>query len=163
MIHKVSWIIVLELQSICKERNLGPFTFFFTLSCADKRWNENFTAFLQDYDLTYEVKNGREECFVDNVPLNDFLLTHESKHEFIRRNILTATFNFNNRVQEFIKNIIMNEKGDMYAEYYSYRVEFQLRGAGHIHGTIWINWDLMEEKIEEREEENEKKTKEKKK
>ena len=55
----------------------------------------------------------------------------------------------------------MNEKGDMYAEYYSYRVEFQLRGAGHIHGTIWINWDLMEEKIEKRKEEHENKNKNK--
>ena len=139
-----------KYELIARLENLGPFTFFFTLSCADKRWNENFTSLLKDYKVKYLVKNGLEECFVDGFPLNEFLLKHESKHEFIRKNILSATLNFNHRVQEFIKNIIMNEKGEMCAEYYNYRVEFQLRGAAHIHGTIWIDWDRLEEEMEKR-------------
>ena len=49
----------------------------------------------------------------------------------------------------------MNEKGDMCAQYYNYRVEFQLRGAGHIHGTIWIDWDLMDEKMRRKKENSE--------
>ena len=72
--------------------------------------------------------------------LEEYLEKNESKHEFIRKNILTATLNFNNRVQEFIKLIIMNINGQMCVEYYNYRVEFQMRGAGHIHGTLWIDW-----------------------
>ena len=102
-----------ENELIARLENLGPFTFFFTLSCADKRWNENFTTFLQDHDLKFVIENGIEKCFVDNMSLDEYLKINESKHEFIRKNILTATLNFNNRVQEFIKLIIMNPKGEV--------------------------------------------------
>ena len=129
-----------KYELIARLENLGPFTFFFTLSCADKRWNENFTTFLQEHNLEYVIENGIEKCYVDEMPLDMFLEINESKHEFIRKNILTATLNFNNRVQEFIKTIIMNNYGDMCVEYYNYRVEFQMRGAGHIHGTLWLDW-----------------------
>ena len=87
-----------KYELIARLENLGPFTFCFTLSCADKRWNENFTSLLQGHTISHKVKNGLEECFIDNYPLNDFLLRHESKHELVRKNILTATLNFNQRV-----------------------------------------------------------------
>ena len=32
-------------------------------------------------------------------------------------------------------------------EYYQYKVEFQERGAGHIHGTLWLKLDMMERLI----------------
>lgn len=35
----------------------------------------------------------------------------------------------------------------MCVQYYNYRVEFQMRGAGHIHGVLWINLKQMEENI----------------
>ena len=95
---------------------------------------------MQGHTFNYILKNGKEKCYVDGVALEEYLERNESKHEFIRKNILTATLNFNNRVQEFIKHIIMNPKGDMCVEYYNYRVEFQMRGAGHIHGTLWLDW-----------------------
>jgi hypothetical protein len=139
-----------KYELIARLENLGPFTSFFTLSCADKRWNENFTTFLQNHNLTYVIEDGREKCFVDEIPLDEFLEKNESRHEFIRKNILTATLNFNNRVQEFIKHIIMNPKGDMCVQYYNYRVEFQMRGAGHIHGTLWIDWKELRKNMEER-------------
>ena len=41
----------------------------------------------------------------------------------------------------------MNKEGEMCAEFYNYRVEFQLRGAGHIHGTLWIDWDRLQDKL----------------
>ena len=31
----------------------------------------------------------------------------------------------------------------MAIKYYSYKVEFAMRGAGHIHGVLWINWDTF--------------------
>ena len=126
------------------------------MSCADKRWNENFTTFLQNHDLKYVIENGVEKCYVNNMPLDVFLERNESKHEFIRKNILTATLNFNHRVQEFIKTIIMNEYGEMCVNYYNYRVEFQMRGAGHIHGTLWLDWIKMKKNMEEEKEEGNK-------
>ena len=36
---------------IAKLENLGAFQLFFTLSCADMRWEENFAAILRDQGL----------------------------------------------------------------------------------------------------------------
>ena len=40
----------------------------------------------------------------------------------------------------------MNDMGEMCAKFYNYRVEFQMRGAGHIHGLIWVDLDDFERK-----------------
>ena len=47
---------VKKMELLSRLDNLGPFNFFFTLSCADQRWTENFSAFLheQDIKVTYE-------------------------------------------------------------------------------------------------------------
>ena len=134
---------------IAKIENLGPFHLFFTLSCAEKRMNENFTTFLQEHDVRYIIENGLEHCTVDGIPLEEFLQKeeNESKHEFIRKNILTATLNFNHRVEEFIKNIFMNKHGPCNGDYYNYRVEFQLRGSPHLHGTIWVSLKPLSEQM----------------
>ena len=72
-----------------KWKILVPLTFFFTLSCGEKRYNENFTTFLKDRNVTYEYKQGREDVFVDGAPLEDFLQQdqNQSKHDFIKDNI----------------------------------------------------------------------------
>ena len=57
------------------------------------------------------------------------------------------TLTFDHRVQEFIKNIMMNKESPFSVKYYSYRVEFQLRGAAHIHGTIWVDFEKYFEKL----------------
>ena len=36
-----------KYEMLAKLDNFGPFQFFFTLSCADLRWNENFAAILR--------------------------------------------------------------------------------------------------------------------
>ena len=132
-----------KFELLARLENLGAFQLFFTLSCADLLWNENFTAFLQEYQLHYEVINGLEECFVttqggETKSLNEFMKEdqNQSKFESVRQNVLSATMHFNNRVQEFFKTIVMSKNNTkMPLKYYNYRVEFQLRGAGHIHGA----------------------------
>ena len=51
-----------------------------------------------------------EKIFVDDKPLEQFLTENENKHEFIRQNVVTATRNFNNRVKQFIKHILTNNR-----------------------------------------------------
>ena len=86
-------------ELIAKLENLGPFHFFFTLSCADNRYEENFTSALTDCEIIYKNVKGKEQAFVvENgveVTLDDYLNDNVSKHEFIRNNILNATRNFN--------------------------------------------------------------------
>ena len=50
-------------EMIAKLDNLGPFQLFFTLSCADMRWEENFGAILQErgIDIKYKVVKDDEE------------------------------------------------------------------------------------------------------
>ena len=63
---------------IAKLENLGAFHLFFTLSCADLRWDENFAAILRDKGLNliylvipddagYPVTHIEVEYFKDNV------------------------------------------------------------------------------------------------
>ena len=37
----------------------------------------------------------------------------------------------------------MSKGNPMCIRYNSYKVEFALRGAGHIHGVLWVDWDAF--------------------
>ena len=116
-------------EFIAKVVNLGPFSWFFTLSCADYHYSENFTALLQDHTISYyfDFEAGEEMCLIDGLSIEEFLKQHESKHEFIRKNILTATRHWEHRLKQFIEIVIKNALGPMCVKYYQTRIEFQLR------------------------------------
>ena len=161
-----------KFELIARLENLGPFNLFFTLSCGEKRYNENFTPFLKeipelkDIEMQYIYENGKEEVLMKDPDTNEWELMDkilrtkfQSKHEIIRENVLRQTLTFDHRVQEFIKNIMMNKDSPFSVKYYSYRVEFQLRGAAHIHGTIWVDFEKYFEKQIEEESNGERKIK----
>ena len=137
----------------CRQ-NLGPFQFFFTLSCADSRWNENFSSILRNLGVSMKYEfdsNGAEITKVTNkngeeFELIDYLKTEidQSQHEMIRTNILNASRNYNHRVKAFIKQIVMDKSNPMAVKYYSTKVEFQGRGAAHNHGVLWVDVNRME-------------------
>ena len=114
-------------ELIARVMNVGPFTWFYTLSCGDARFPENFTSLLKDHVITYTVEDCEEQIKIDGISLEEFLQQNQSKHEFLRKNILNATRIFDHRLKAFIKRVIMNPMGEMAAKYYSYRIEFQLR------------------------------------
>ena len=124
-----------KFDMIAKLENIGPFHWFFTLSCGDLRWSSNFTTYLEEKDVTiiYDVdKNGHENIMVrkkeSKMTLEQYLKeeTDISKHEMIRKNVLLATRNFQHRVEEFKKNIIFGNNNPMKIRHISYRVEFQV-------------------------------------
>ena len=117
-----------KLELFAKVENLGVFHIFWTLSCADYRFNENFTTFLKDEKISYNFNDGQEEVLINGLTIEDYLSKNSSKHEHIKNNILTATRNFQHRVKTFVKTIIMNKFNPMNVMYYNYRVEFQMRG-----------------------------------
>jgi hypothetical protein len=43
--------------------------------------------------------------------------------------------------------VIMGDNNPMMVEYFTYKVEFQDRGAGHIHGILWLKLERMERLI----------------
>ena len=144
-----------KYEMFAKLDNLGPFQFFFTLSCADMRWEENFTTILKKLGriIEYEVcSDGKEITWVkdreggEKIELGLYLKNNvdTSLHEMIRRHVFIATQNYQRRVKAFITNIMEDKKNPMHVEYWTTKVEFQGRGAGHNHGTIWVDMPKME-------------------
>ena len=147
-----------KYEMLAKLENLGPFQFFFTLSCADSRWDENFSSLLRLLDVTvrydYDTKDGMDQTTIIykedknkvKMSLKDYLdnKVNTSMHELIRTNVLNATRNYNQRVKAFIKTIVMDKNNPMSIEHYSTKVEFQGRGAGHNHGVLWANVKKMQ-------------------
>ena len=144
-----------KYEMIAKLENLGAFQWFFTLSCADTRWDENFSSLLEgrglkiEYNVSVEGKNtttvvspGSKEP----VPLREYLKNEidESLHEMIRTNVLNATRNFQHRVLAFLREIVFGENNPMKVKHLSYKIEFQRRGARHIHGVLWSNLSSFE-------------------
>ena len=98
-----------KYEMMAKLDNLGPFQFFFTLSCADRLWEENFTAVLEEQNIKIKYncnsetegtevgieKNGRTVWISFKKYLEDIM--DRSLHEVLRRNVVTATRNYNRR------------------------------------------------------------------
>ena len=80
------------------------------------------------------------------MPLEEFLSTEadKSRHEYVRENVMTLTRIFNQRVKAFFKEIVLAKDSPMSVHRYSYKVEFQNRGAPHVHGVLWLNLGKLE-------------------
>ena len=148
-----------KYEMLARLDNLGAFQFFFTLSCADLRWDPAFASIMRDrgYKLHHEVIqiNGH---WKQNItvwsnrkwkPLKEFMKEDlkESLHQLIRGNVNMATRYFNHRLKSFLTNIVMSKKNPMSVKYFTYRIEFQQRGAGHAHGTLWLDLPRLENMI----------------
>ena len=62
-----------------------------------------------------------------------------SLHELIRGNVLKATRYFHHRLTKFITHIMMADTAPLPVKIYSYKIEFQGRGAPHCHGVCWLD------------------------
>ena len=64
-----------KCEMLGKIDNFGPFHWFYTLSCADMRWDENFTSILREkgYKIIWEQDKSDEVII---------------KVEFLKRNLL---------------------------------------------------------------------------
>ena len=137
-------------ELLAKLENLGAFQFFFTLSMADMRWPEIVTSVLAQEGKHIEYNSSKYDdpsiITINGEPFEDYV-KRESIHELVKNNVLMATRCFDQRVKAFIKHIIQGKNSPMCVKYFNYRVEFQLRGAGHIHGVLWINVDQMEKML----------------
>ena len=138
----------------------GAFQFFFTLSCADLRWDPIFASILlkHGYTLNFKCKSvdgvftvETEARTVDGKwkPMKEFIEKDikESHHELVRGNVGTATRYFDNRLKQFISKIVMARSNLMCVISYTWRIEMQGRGAGHSHGTLHCDLKKLERLI----------------
>ena len=132
------------------------------------RWDENFASILHEkgYKIIWKQDATSSEDGSDNIEvkvehqkngetkqdfLRDFLKDEceESLHESIRTNVFTATRNFVQRVKAFRTEILMGKNNPDCVMYWSDKMEFQGRGAGHIHGVAWCDLKKVSEQIKE--------------
>ena len=108
-------------------RQLGPCTWFVTLSAADLRWPDTIKIIAE--------QQGRKLT-----PDEIETLSWEDRCELLRSNPVTAAQHFNNRVQMFLKYILLNKDLNPLGEItdYKFRIEFQQRGSPHVHMVAWV-------------------------
>jgi hypothetical protein len=110
---------------------------------------ENFTSVLalEGRTILYEINCEKDTILVDGKLLQE-VLQQQSLHELVRKNVLLVTQSFNNWVKAMVKNVIADKNNPMHSTFYNYRVEFQVRGAPHINGVLWVGYKEMEKVIE---------------
>ena len=108
-------------------RNLGLPTFFVRLSSAElTRWTFHLGAIL---------KQQSDHCSGENIMNMDY----KDKCEVLKSNPVTAVQMFYHRVDLFFKLMLQGPAHPLgKIKDYFYRVEFQARGAPHVHFLFWI-------------------------
>ena len=122
----------------------GPFQMFFTLSCAEARWDNVVASVLKKEG--HDVQLQENTYLVGGIPLAE----HKEKNirsmtELLKKHYLLITRMFDDKIKSFIKNILMKHK----VAYYSYRIEFQARGMPHVHGVFWLPKEETEKYMNE--------------
>ena len=151
----------LKNEMLARLDNLGAFQFFFTLSCADLRWDAIFVSILMEhgYSVNFKCKsvNGVFEVEAEArtkqgnwKPIEQFIKedVDESYHKLVRNNVLLATRYFDHRLKQFISHIVMATSNVMCVISYTVRIEMQGRGAPHGHGTLHCCLKRLERLIE---------------
>ena len=125
-----------KYEILAKLENEGPFQLFFTLSCADLRWPDNFAAILRDKGLQIKYKSGYfngdwdyvievRSCSGQWIPMEQYIKEEypESKHELVRGNVVTATRIFHQRVRAFLSKIVLCKTNPLSVKFYTYKVD----------------------------------------
>ena len=108
-------------------RQLGPATFFMSLSAAETKWNH----LLKTLGKTVDNRNYTEEDIST--------LEWEDKCRLIQSDPTTCARHFEFQLQNFITHYLKSKTNPIGKLLdYSYRVEMQHRGSCHVHMVVWI-------------------------
>ena len=99
-----------RMEMYARLDNYGAFNIFFTISCADYRWQENLTAILRERGIgvrcNIDIDDQTEEYEVLTedfgwIPMEIYKdeLMNETLHEVMRKNVVTSTRNSNNELK----------------------------------------------------------------
>ena len=144
-----------RLELLAKVSQLGPFHLFFTLSCGEMRWPEVLAAALiadgvQDVEVLVQSSDKEFKGYqatVGGEPMEQYFERRGlNKNRLLQKNLLLVTRMFDHRVKQFVKLMLLSGKV-IPVQYYSYRVEFQLRGMAHVHGVLWLEDDVWCKKL----------------
>ena len=115
------------LENLIEQK--GICSLWFTLSMADNHWKDMFVMMNRD-------KDGKKTDF----PVFESVQAEASwKRKFVRANPHLVDAYFNERVQSLFKEVF-SEKG-IEIEWLWFRIEYQGRGAPHVHGCLRLKRD----------------------
>lgn len=105
----------------CMMKEFGPPTWFLTLSCAEYTWDN-----LHDHLRTV----NSDMTGVDNL----------TPGELCACDPVSVCRHYHNRFHSILRNLILSKSNPVLGqvEHYFWRVEYQMRGAPHIHLVLWI-------------------------
>ena len=111
-------------------RQQGCPSVFLTLSCAEFDWVELLKEIAE---TVYRRKYTDEE--IHGMPTKE-------RNKLISQNVVQSTLHFQKRVEKMFSLMGYNffEEGEtaFHVSSYFFRVEFQQRGAPHIHSLLWL-------------------------
>ena len=124
-----------NLMSILRQN--GCPSLFLTLSCAEFDWPD----LLKEIVETVERRKVSKE-YVENMPQSE-------KNRIISEDVVQSTVHFQKRIEKLFK-IMQSDFFDGSTEAYHvssyfYRIEFQQRGAPHVHSLLWLKNQLGED------------------
>ena len=124
-----------NLMSILRQN--GCPSIFLTLSCAEFDWPELVKEIAE---TVYRKKFTDEQ-------INQ--LSDQEKNKLISENVVQSTVHFQKRIEKMFSLMSTSFFGDgnkmFHASDYFFRVEFQQRGAPHIHSLLWLQDQKNEE------------------
>ena len=106
----------------------GPFHLFFTLSCAEMNWPEVAASILQSNgcNVTFSSSpwdGSSGSILIDGIPLDEYMEI-VPKSLLFKDEVILITQMFDNKVKAFIKNVFKSSA----IKFYTFRIEFQVRG-----------------------------------
>ena len=121
-----------ELMATLRQK--GAPTLFMTFSCAEFEWDHLIQSI---YKTVY-----KKDITIDEVQK----LPHSLKNKLVGENVVQSTTHFSKRTNKLMSlmktgGVFVHNGVDFKADSYFYRVEFQARGAPHIHCLIWLKDD----------------------
>ena len=114
-------------EFIAMIKQLGPPSWWMTLSCANLRWNEIYKILskLQGTEITDEQ--------ID-------VMSYDQKCKMLNSNPVVVAKHFQFRLERLFKDVLLNSNDPIgKIVYHAIRIEFQFRGSPHAHCFIWIN------------------------
>ena len=103
---------------------------FLTLSCAEFDWPE----LLKEIVETVQRKKVTQE-YIDSLP-------QSTKNKIISENVVQSTLHFQKRIEKLFHlmgyDFFEGSNNCYHVSSYFYRIEFQQRGAPHVHSLLWL-------------------------
>ena len=113
-------------EVIAMTKQLGPPSWWMTLSCADLRWKEI-------YKILSKLK-GREMTD-DEIAA----LSYDEKCKMLNSYPVVVAEHFHFRLERLFKDLILSTSNPIgKVQHYAIRIEFQFRGSPHAHCFIWV-------------------------